>query len=133
MDEDGNESVVTITYKIKFIDCARFIPTSLSNLVNNLAEEIHKIKRKDYDYFIEYESVEENSIKYKGTSCDKNYLNKIYDELKKIFKNIFTFSNNDINKTILLLRKGVIFMSIWMNGKSLMKHHSLKRKNFIAT
>ena len=40
--KDGNESVVS--YKIKFIDSARFLVTSLSKLVDNLTEEIHKIK-----------------------------------------------------------------------------------------
>ena len=38
---------------------------SLSNLVDNLAEGIHKIKRKDCHYFLEYESVKNNLIKYK--------------------------------------------------------------------
>ena len=38
IDKDGNESVVTISYKIKFIDRARFMATSLSNLVDNLTE-----------------------------------------------------------------------------------------------
>ena len=32
---------------------------------------------------------------------------KIDDELKKQFKNTFKFSNSDINKFILLLRKGI--------------------------
>ena len=54
-DKDGNESVVTISYKIKFIDSARFMASSLSNFLDNLAEGIHKIKCKDYDYFLEYE------------------------------------------------------------------------------
>ena len=45
-DKDGNNSVATISYKIKFIDSSRFIASSLSNLVDNLAEEIHKIKCK---------------------------------------------------------------------------------------
>ena len=40
----GNKSVVTISYKIKFIDSARYMATSLSNLVDNLIEGIHKIK-----------------------------------------------------------------------------------------
>ena len=61
IDKDGNESGVTISYKIKFIDFARFMATSLSNLVNNLAEGIHKIKCKDCDCYLEYESLEENS------------------------------------------------------------------------
>ena len=46
-------------------------------------------------------------ITYKCLSCNKNYSNKINEELKKRFKNTFKFSNNDINKFILLLRKGV--------------------------
>ena len=46
--------------------------TSLSNLVDNLAEGIHKIKCKDCNCFLEYESVKENSIK----SCNKDYSDK---------------------------------------------------------
>ena len=41
--EDGNESVVTISFKIKFIDSARFMAGPSSNLIDNLAEEIRKI------------------------------------------------------------------------------------------
>ena len=48
-DEVGNESVVTIFCKITFINSARFMESSLSNLVDNLAKEIHKIKFKDSD------------------------------------------------------------------------------------
>ena len=57
IDKDGNESVETISYKIKFINSVRFIATSLSNLVDNLAEGIHKVKCKDCDCFLEYGSV----------------------------------------------------------------------------
>ena len=35
INKDGNESVVTISYKINFIDSARFMRTSLSNLVDS--------------------------------------------------------------------------------------------------
>ena len=48
--------------------------------------------------------------------CNKNYSRKIDEELKKRFKNTFKFSNNDINKCILLLRKCVYpyeYMSDW--------------------
>ena len=38
------KGVVTLSYKIKFIDITRFIVSALSNLVHNLAEGIHKIK-----------------------------------------------------------------------------------------
>ena len=52
------------------------------------------------------ESVKENSIHYKCLSCNKNHSSKIDEKLKKIFKNEFEFSNNYLNKFILLLRKG---------------------------
>ena len=43
----------------------------------------------------------------KCTSCNKDYSNMIDEELKKRLKHTFKFSNYDINKFILLLRKGV--------------------------
>ena len=90
--------------------------SSLSNLVDNLIERIQKIKCKHCDCFLEYESVKDNLIKYKCLSCNKDCSKKIAEELKKRFKTTFKFSNNDINKFILLLRKGVYpyeFMDDW--------------------
>lgn len=51
--------------QLKFINSARFIPDSLSNLVDNLAEQININKSKDcVDQFLK--CVEENcKIKYK--------------------------------------------------------------------
>ena len=57
IDKDSNESVVTMSYKVKFIYSARFMASSLSNLADNLAEKIHKIKCKDRDRFLEYDNV----------------------------------------------------------------------------
>ena len=116
IDKDGNEIVVTISCKIKFIDSARFMTTSLSNLADNLTEGIHKIKCKDCDFFLEYESVKDNLIKCKCLSCNENYLKTTDEELKKRFKSTFKFSNNDIYKCILLLKKGVYpheYMDEW--------------------
>ena len=45
--------------------------TSFSNLVDNLAEESHKIKCKDCDCLLEYESVKDDLIKCKRLSCIK--------------------------------------------------------------
>ena len=77
--------------------------SSLSNLVENLSEGIHKIKRKGCDCLLEYENVKDNLIKYKCLSCNKDYSNKTDEELKKRFKNTFKFSNNDIKKRCLPL------------------------------
>ena len=54
-----------------------------------------------------YESVKDNLIKYKCLSYNKDYLEKLEEKFKKWFKNIFKFSNNDINKFVLLLRKSI--------------------------
>ena len=47
IDNEGHESVVTLSYKIKLIDSARFMATSL------LTEGIPKIKCKDCDFFLD--------------------------------------------------------------------------------
>ena len=46
--KSGGESVITISYKTKFFDSARFMATPLSNLADNLTEEIPKIKCKKF-------------------------------------------------------------------------------------
>ena len=44
IDKDGNDKIVHISYKIKFIDSFRFMSSSLSSLVDNLAaDEIKNI------------------------------------------------------------------------------------------
>ena len=74
--------------------------SSLSNLVNNLTEGIHKTKCKDCDCFLEYESVKDNLMKKKYLSCNKVYLNNF-----KKFENTFKFSNNDINNFFFVIKK----------------------------
>ena len=100
VDNNGNEDITIVSYKIKLTNSAKFMTSSLWNLVDNLAEGIHKIKCKDCNCFLEYKSVNENLIKYKCLSFNENYSNKIDEKLKKRFKNTFKFSNNDINKFI---------------------------------
>ena len=59
--------------------------TSLSNLVDKLTEGIHKIKCKDCNVFLEYESVNDNFIKCKYLSCNKDYSKKICQKLNMSF------------------------------------------------
>ena len=67
------KKVVTISYKIECIDRAKFMSTSLSNLVDNFTEGVYKTKYKDCDCFLEYKSANDNSIKHKCLSCNKIY------------------------------------------------------------
>ena len=46
IDKNIKEITKTISYKLQVIDRARFLASSLSNLVDNLPEEIHRIKCK---------------------------------------------------------------------------------------
>ena len=50
IDKNGEEiyilSKVYMSYILQFIDSARFMVCSLSNLVNNLSEGLHRIKCK---------------------------------------------------------------------------------------
>ena len=75
-------------------------------IAQDLTERVHKIKCKECDFFLEYESLKDNLIKYKCLSRNKEYSNKIDEELKKQFKKTFKCSNNIINKFVLFLRKG---------------------------
>ena len=50
--------------KKKIIDSARFMASSLSDLVDNLTEGIHRFKCKDCDCLLEYESAKDNLAKY---------------------------------------------------------------------
>ena len=46
IDKNGEEITNNISYILQFIDTARFIASSLSNLVYNLSEGIHRYKCK---------------------------------------------------------------------------------------
>ena len=117
--------------KYKIYYSARFMASSLSSFVDNLTEVIQKIKCNYCDCFLEYESVKDNLIKYKCLSCNKDYLNNLDEKLEKQFKNTFTFSDNDINKLILLLTKGV-YPYEYMDEWEKFNESILPEKQFIA-
>ena len=90
--------------------------SSLSNLADNLTEGILKVNCKDCDCFLEYENVKDDLIEYKSLSCNKDYRSRLDEKLKKKFNKTFNFSNNDVNKSLLLLRKGIYsyeYMDDW--------------------
>ena len=97
--------------------------SSLSNLVNNLSEGIHRIKCKfghngkkcetcgiEYKYrdcFFEYINFKDNLIKYNCLCCNKNYRHKFDEKLKERLFNTYKISNHDNNKFILSFLKDV--------------------------
>ena len=106
-----------ITYKIKFIDSYRFMSSSLSKLVDNLSEGIHDNKCFDCNSCLDYVRITKNEkLLLKCFNCNNYYKKKFDKEFIKKFKNMYSFCNNDLNKFILLLRKGVYpyeYMDNW--------------------
>ena len=101
----------TIMYKLKFIDSFRFMSTSLWKLVDNLSEiykkecKVCKEKRK-IKSGCNFIGLKNNKLYYKCKECNKRSLMSI-NGLIKNFHSIYQFCNGDINKFVLLLRKGI--------------------------
>ena len=96
-----------ITYKIKFIDSCRFMSSSLSKLVDNLSEGIHNNKYVDCNSCLDYVKTKNEKLLLKCFNCNTCYKKKFDKDLIKKFKNTYSFCNNDLNKFISLLRKGL--------------------------
>ena len=76
-----------VSYILQFIDSTRCMASSLSNLVDNLTEDFHRVKCKSghydkkcercgikykyYNCFLEYTNFKGDSIEYKCLSCNK--------------------------------------------------------------
>ena len=84
-------------------------------------------------FFFEYESAKDNLIKYKCLSCNKGYSTRLNEELKKKFNNMLKISNNDINKFILLLRKGVYPFEYMDDWEKFNETTLPEKKNFVVT
>ena len=81
--------------------------TSLSKLVDNLTDNIHNdkcIKCKSNLCFVR--AINEKLI-FKCIDCEKEYEKEFNNELIERFANTYKFCDNDLDKFIMLLRKGV--------------------------
>ena len=81
--------------------------SSLSKLVDNLSEGIHNSKCLHCNSCLDYVKTKNEKLLLKCFNCNTYYKKKFNKELIKKFKNTYSFCNNDLNKFILLLRKGV--------------------------
>ena len=112
----NKDKIIEITYKIKFIDSYRFMSTSLSKLVDNLSDGLHNNRCVDCKSFLNYMITKHEKLIFRCFSCKKNDKKDFNKELIKRFANTYKFCNNDLNRFIMLLRKGVYtyqYMDTW--------------------
>ena len=53
IDKNGNDKILKISYKIKFIDSFRFMSSSLSDLVDNLSDGLHSDECTDCKFCLD--------------------------------------------------------------------------------
>ena len=105
-----------ITYKIKFIDSFRFMATSISKLVDNLTDKIHNDKCMKCKSNLCFVNAVNKKLIFKCIDCEKEYEKEFNKELVERFANTYKFCDNDLNKFLILLRKGVYpyeYMDEW--------------------
>ena len=115
-DEDRNKKIVNIPYRLRFIDSYRFMTASLSDLVDNLSNGLRSKKCTDFGLDLEYIIAKDDILIFSCFKCKKNYEINFDKELINNFSSIYYFCKGDINKFILLLRKGIYpyeYMDSW--------------------
>ena len=109
-----------ITYKLKFIDSCRFMQSKLSDLVDNLSEINNKdcktcMKRKNIKSECDYTEFKINRLNYRCKECTGTSTKPMNGLIEK-FLGVYQFCNGDLDKFVLLFRKGVYlykYMDSW--------------------
>ena len=115
---------IDITYKIKSIDSFRFMSISLSKLVENLTDGVHNNKCTNCKSNLCFVRTINAILLFECIDCGKEYKKGFNKELIKRFSNTYEFCDSDIDKFLILLRKGVYpyeYMDGWdrFNEKTL--------------
>ena len=123
-------SICNLKYSVPK-EIPRFIRSSLSNLVDNFSDVIHKIKckyrhdDKKYECFFKFINFKDDLIEYKCLCCNKNYQKDFDGNLQKRFFNTYKFFNCHINKIILLFQKDIYpykYMDDWKKFNETLSH-----------
>ena len=80
---------------------------SLSKLIDNLSEGLHNNKCLDCKFCLDYIKTKNEKLIFKCFNCKQNYEKDFNKELIKRFASTYEFCNKNLNKFVLLLRKGV--------------------------
>ena len=107
---NNNGDKKTITYKLKFIDSFRFMSNSLSEVVDNMSRIfsieckscIEKNKINSECYFV---GLRNKRLIYKCKKIKEEWKRPINELIEK-FPSVYQCCNDDLNKFVLLLRKG---------------------------
>ena len=104
----------TVTYKIKFVGTCRFMQSKLSDPVitciiikiNNNKDCKTCIERKNIKSECEFVGFKNNRLNYRCKECKGTSVKSVNDLFQK-FPRMHKFCNGDLNKLVMLLRKGV--------------------------
>ena len=101
-----------IAYKLRFIDSFRFMSTSLSELVDNMSGIFNSIECKSCIEKIKINSeccffgLRNNRLIYKCKECKEQWKRPI-NKLIKNFPSVYQLCKGDLNRFVMLLRKGI--------------------------
>ena len=124
--------MVKQSHKLKVIDSCRFMRSKLSDLVDNLSEINNKdckkcMERKKIRSECEFIGLKDNRLNYKCKECNETSAKSINNLIKK-FPRTCKFCNGNLNKFVLLLRKGV-YPYQYMDSWEKFNETSLSHKN----
>ena len=102
----------TITCKLKFVDSFRFTPTLLSELVDDTYGNFNSIecksciKKRKINSECCFVGLKNNKLIWKCKGCKEEWKRPL-NKLTENFPSIYQFCDGNLNKFVMLLRKGV--------------------------